>query len=395
MTNLKQNKTLVVTALISSLISIVLHTQLALNHYKLIFGLGEGPSICNINSQFNCDAVAMSKYSTLFDLPIATWGAFTHFALSFLLGLYLLGFLQNPSRVLRVATWLSVFVAGVSIVMGSISATALGTYCLFCIATYVLSFIIAGCLIPSNDAPLLANLPQDLTALFRSQKWIIFVFILIPCAAFLSNSMYLDAYGMGELKIVIQESVENWKNNPVKPFTQEGFLTQNGNEEPKVTIVEFADFLCPHCRAASEPLHNFVLSHKGVRLIFKPFPLDGVCNDPKIPKRDGIRCELAYAAFCAEDLEKKGWPAQQYIFSHQEQWSPTSITVDIEKMADELGIKKDQLKECMQKSEIHQKVVDVAKEGSFIEGTPSIFLNGKELPRGSFAPVLSAAVQAL
>jgi protein-disulfide isomerase/uncharacterized membrane protein len=395
MTNLKQNKTLVGISLISSLISIVLYVHLALNHYKLKFGFGDGPSMCNINSQFNCDAVAMSKYATLIGIPLATWGAFTHVIFSFLLLLWIFGLLQNPSRILRVSTWLALFIAVVSVIMGGISSAVLGSYCLFCMANYVLSFVIAGCLLATTRGSLFSNLGQDLQALFKEQKWVLYVLLVVPAGAFLSNSMYLDSFGMGDLKIVIQESIQNWKGSPTKPFTNDGLVFQNGSEEPKITIVEFADFLCPHCKAAAEPLHNFVASHKGVRLIFKPFPLDGVCNDPKIPKRDGVRCELVYATLCSESLAQKGWQAQSYIFGRQEQWQLTSLPADLEKMSDELGINKDQLKECMQKSETHQKVLDLAKEGSSVEGTPAIFLNGKELPRGNFIPVLDGAVEAL
>ena len=62
----------------SSLISFCIFSYLTLQHFQVKLGLASGPSICNINSTFNCDVVAASTYSSLFHIPVAVFGAVSH-----------------------------------------------------------------------------------------------------------------------------------------------------------------------------------------------------------------------------------------------------------------------------------------------------------------------------
>lgn len=83
-----------------------------------------------------------------------------------------------------------------------------------------------------------------------------------------------------------------------------------------MTIVEFADYLCPHCKVAATSLHNFIKQHPDVLLIFKPFPLDGKSNAALAEhKGNGIRCLLPKITFCMEQLEQKGWQAHEHFLS--------------------------------------------------------------------------------
>ncbi len=399
----KKNKTLVGTALIASLLSIGFHTYLTLTHYQQKLGVSEGKSLCNINSHLNCDVVALTKYASLFNYPIALWGAMTHIVLSLFLSLWFLGLLNNTSRVLRVTTWLSLFIAATSLVMGSISSFILGIYCLFCLFTFVLSFVIAGSLIVSNSssqkASLFKNLSPDFKSLFSDHKWMLMSFLIIPLGTIFSGNIIKDELlgPQGEhLQLIIQESLNAWQVSPAKTFSESAGLSLQADQGvPQATIVEFADFLCPHCKVLSGPIHNFVLAHPGVRLIYKPFSFDGICNNADIPKRDGLRCELVYATLCAENLFHKGWEAHEYIFAHQSEWDIVRIDKHLIQMSTELSLNLEALKECMKKTEIHQATLDLASEGREIKGTPTIFVNGRELPHGNVLPVLEAAILSL
>jgi thiol-disulfide isomerase/thioredoxin len=61
--------------------------------------------------------------------------------------------------------------------------------------------------------------------------------------------------------------------NPVAlPLTQ---APQTGASDAPVTLIEFADFRCSHCRAAAPKVHAVLDSYgkKRVKFVFVPFPL--------------------------------------------------------------------------------------------------------------------------
>ncbi|MFN8943535.1 MAG: vitamin K epoxide reductase family protein, partial [Pseudobdellovibrionaceae bacterium] len=58
-------------ALLFTIIGFGVHMYLAIHHYDLKFGLSDGAAFCNVNDYASCDAVAASKYSELFGVPMA------------------------------------------------------------------------------------------------------------------------------------------------------------------------------------------------------------------------------------------------------------------------------------------------------------------------------------
>ena len=48
-----------------------------------------------------------------------------------------------------------------------------------------------------------------------------------------------------------------------------------GNERGDVTVVEFFDYRCPHCRNAARALAELVAEDRGVRVVYKEFPILG------------------------------------------------------------------------------------------------------------------------
>ena len=48
-----------------------------------------------------------------------------------------------------------------------------------------------------------------------------------------------------------------------------------GNETGDVTIVEFFDYRCPHCRTAARLLAELVAEDRGIRVVYKEFPILG------------------------------------------------------------------------------------------------------------------------
>jgi protein-disulfide isomerase/uncharacterized membrane protein len=390
---------MIIVAFISSVLSVFAHAYLTAQHYQLKLGLAAGQSACNINSTFNCDSVAVSPYAVLWGVPIATWGAWTNLILALLILLAMINLLSNRERVLRYAGGFALFIALTSVSMGLISSMLLKTYCLYCMGTYVLSFITLGALIRETHFLNTKTIGADLKDLMGSHRWVLALVFAIPAGSALTQAIVSQQYGLGQMETVIQESLGNWKSAPNVTFNPTGSLSfQKENKPPIMTIVEFADFLCPHCRMAYPTLHSFAEGRSDVQLIFKPFPLDGTCNKDIPRKGDGNRCVLAAAVFCAEKIGQKGWRLHHWIFDNQEELFDTShFEKTISAGVASLDLSWSEVKKCTDTDEIKDLVEHQAQEGASakIQGTPSVFVNGKLLERGQFMPVLDAVYKDL
>jgi protein-disulfide isomerase len=70
-----------------------------------------------------------------------------------------------------------------------------------------------------------------------------------------------------------------------------------------VTIVEFADYQCPHCKIAAESLKKVTEKFKGkVRLVFMDYPINP----------SGISRAVAEASHCALE-QGKFWESIQLV----------------------------------------------------------------------------------
>ncbi len=384
-------------ALIATFAAMATHFYLSNHYFELHLGLSSGSAVCNLSKTFNCDAVAASKYSTLFGIPIALFGMATQLVLLMLTLSFGLGLTADKERIGRYTFFLSLFVAVTSVVMGSISMIFLGTYCLFCMVAYLLSFTHLYAIWSMQNKPPFAHLSNDLIKAVTEFKWVgISVVAIIPLT-FLFNGMFLDHFGGSLLKDTVESSFIGWQGAQQNTFTEEGLV--KGPSDARMTIVEFADFLCPHCKHAAPSLKVFADSHPNIRVIFKAFPLDGNCNaSAEMPKGDGTRCLLAKTVFCAEKVANKGWAVYEEVFERQEEFHGAGTASDLVKaLVEKHGIDLGAMESCRNSEEVHKTILNQSQEGlkAAIEGTPSIFVNGRFLSRGHLLPVLQRVYDSL
>ena len=276
--------------------------------------------------------------------------------------------------------------------MGGISIAFLSSYCPFCMATYGLSIITFACLYLTTDKQL--TLTKLLPSLFTENKGTLYALLAIPLLALFINWNINKGYSNDRIELYARDSIQSWKSREVANFQLDRGLSKGSNSD-KFVIVEFADYLCPHCKHANGPLKTFVSSYANARLVFKPYPLDGTCNtSPGLEGRgDGIRCRLAFASYCAEKLYKDGFRYHDFIFENQEFFHGVSGTDDVDKKVCSLDESRcNQMKECMSSEDAMNWVKLAAKEGedAKISGTPSIFVNGKKLEGGQNFMILKA-----
>jgi protein-disulfide isomerase len=162
------------------------------------------------------------------------------------------------------------------------------------------------------------------------------------------------------------------------PLEQKYKTNVKGPADAPIKVVEFADFMCPGCRAASGALREyFAQQGNDINLTFKNFPLEKTCNPGIGQTIHNGACELALGAICASDLGAF-WPYHDRIFSRS--WEVATRT-DVVENGVAVGMNKSKLEACLASPEAKSKLALQIKEGfeTPVNLTPTLVVNGKRL----------------
>jgi protein-disulfide isomerase len=143
-----------------------------------------------------------------------------------------------------------------------------------------------------------------------------------------------------------------------------------GSPTAKVTIMEFADFSCPHCMeyhpTMQKLIDNYVRPGKA-RLIFRPETFVG--------DRMGNYSQIAsQAAFCAIK-QGKFWDMHDALFKIHETRGPSNFTLNnIQAAGNELKLNTNDLMLCIDRGETVQAIQSGIKLGQTLglSGTPYV-----------------------
>ncbi|MGB5812670.1 MAG: thioredoxin domain-containing protein [Polyangiales bacterium] len=138
-----------------------------------------------------------------------------------------------------------------------------------------------------------------------------------------------------------------------------------GSPMAPVTIYEFSDFQCPHCRLASPFLKQVVDDSKGkVKLVFKQYPLPG---HPKARE--------AAKATIAADKQGKFWEMHDLIFANQEKLAAANFA----DYAREIGLDVKRFIADMNSNAAEAKINEDRAAGKRVgvDSTPTIIVNDR------------------
>jgi protein-disulfide isomerase/uncharacterized membrane protein len=392
-------------ALISTLGSISIHTYLTLHYYDIKLGTATGEAFCNISQKINCDAVSASPFAAFLGSPMALWGILTNGVLALLLLVSFLRLSTDVERIKRYALYLGTLILTTSLVMGSISLMIVKIYCLFCIGAYALSLVTFLCLLKTQESSNKSSNKMfssslffdDLKKSFTEFKWVAVMIALIPIGSLIGNSIILEEKGFGKIEEYLKDAIAEWQTNPTNMFNESGLT--HGSKDAKITIVEFADFRCSHCKHAVATMRAFRESHSDVKFYFKFFPLDSKCNPSEnLGAGDGASCTLAQAVFCAEKIGQKGWNLHDEIYANQEAFFDSgSVNNTLDRLIEQVGLNKEAIRSCINSEESFSAVKAMATEGvnAKVHGTPSVYVNGRYLKLGQTLPGLEKAYSLL
>jgi protein-disulfide isomerase len=147
-------------------------------------------------------------------------------------------------------------------------------------------------------------------------------------------------------------------------------LHAQGDPHAKYTLVEFADYFCPHCKEASEKIPDIMKAHPEVKLIFRSYPL-GFPN-VKFPHSD----KAAVAAEAAA-LQGKFWEMHDFLFAHQKEMGDLSFTDErFVNYAEQLGLDTAKFQRDFADSKLLARVIQDHDDGdqAGVDYTPSFYL---------------------
>ena len=153
-----------------------------------------------------------------------------------------------------------------------------------------------------------------------------------------------------------------------------------GPANAPVHIEEFGDFQCPPC-GIFHPILEQMHQEFGdkLRITFREFPL--------VPAH-AHAIEAASSAEAA-GLQDKFWEMHDLLYEHQADWKDkVDVAPIFEDYAKQIGLNIERWKKDVGSEQIAQRIFLDGKRGHSlgVKGTPTVFINGREVPFESLPP---------
>jgi protein-disulfide isomerase len=142
-----------------------------------------------------------------------------------------------------------------------------------------------------------------------------------------------------------------------------------------VTVVEFSDLQCPHCKEAQPIVEKLLTNDKDVRVIFQNFPL---------PNHDWSDKAAAYADCVGRSSNDSFFTFVDGVFAAQTDITAGNADEKLTALADKAGVKGSDIAACAAKPETTSRVEHSVALGKSLEvtATPTMFVNGRKIPGG-------------
>lgn len=361
-------------------------------HRQRLFSEGVAEkSFCNISERVNCDAAALSQYSSILGIPTSAWGTlFYLFILAFSLRLFF-AFTDNQKEIAnQSATWIKALsLLGIfpTVYLAYVSFFILHNICMFCTLSYLINIsLLCVSQIGLKSAP--KNFSLKFSTSFISTLVVMTLFsFFMP--TIMSHSLNSNPLSEKEISLY-WESHATSKEQSLKSDN----LPFIGDPAAKITLVEYSDFQCPFCGRSAKTLPLLMKNYPiGVKLVYKNFPLDSSCNPSVKSTMHPFACYAAKTSLCV--YKKLGNAAfirfKDKVFEKQSTISKASI--DDAAKAESL-IDPD-LTQCRDSLETHQALLDQIEEAIAIgvDSTPSLYINGRQFRGAHMPPLFNDAIK--
>jgi protein-disulfide isomerase/uncharacterized membrane protein len=323
---------------------------------------------------FNCSAVVSSGAGTFLGLSNIVWGLgfyLTIAALTF--AVFSLGRQWREwAHGARLAGVTGGF--GYSIYLVYVQVEVIQALCALCLVSAALATLLFAVQVIALTRTDHAS-DQPMTTRFFKRGLTIYVYLIATAAVLIGADLtYFRALAPADEEAAAAHEAQysgaacqlDPEKSPVEdPSSLIGFqdVTKGPSDAP-VTIIEYFDPNCPHCKTFHQTMNKLVSQYEGkVRFVFKPFPLRG-SSLPEI--------EALYVAH----REGKFFEMLDAQYARQ---SRTGITKqDLRAIASEIGMNPDVLISRVENEKYRQKIVAQRKQAIEVgvNSTPTVLING-------------------
>lgn len=145
-----------------------------------------------------------------------------------------------------------------------------------------------------------------------------------------------------------------------------------GPEKSIVTIVEFSDLQCPHCKDAQPIIDKLLTEEPSARFVFQNFPL---------PMHNWAAKAAAYADCVGRSSKDAFWRFVQATFDQQANITESNADEKLTAIADAAGAKGADIAVCAAKPDTQTRVGRSVALGQSVgvTGTPTLFVNGRKI----------------
>src|SRR5208282_2456167 len=146
-----------------------------------------------------------------------------------------------------------------------------------------------------------------------------------------------------------------------------------GPANAPVTVVEFSDLQCPHCKDAQPTVNQLMTKKQNVRVVFQNFPL---------PMHDWAAKAAAYGDCVGRASNDAFWKFIDSVYGAQSDITASNADEKLSGLADAAGVKGTDMAACASKPETTTRIehsADLAKKLD-VNATPTFFVNGRRLP---------------
>ncbi len=153
---------------------------------------------------------------------------------------------------------------------------------------------------------------------------------------------------------------------PVMAFDTTGY-PYRGSDDAQVTLVEFADFQCPHCKRAAAVLKRLEDEYgERVRFVYLDFPVN----------RSGISRLVALGGVCAHEQDRF-WDYHDAAFEAQSRLTAESPR----QLAEQLELEMEAFDACLasQRPEARVAAAEAQGERAGVRATPTLFVDGRRV----------------
>jgi protein-disulfide isomerase len=145
-----------------------------------------------------------------------------------------------------------------------------------------------------------------------------------------------------------------------------------GPEKAPVTIVEFSDLQCPHCKDAQPVIDKLLAAEPNARFVFQNYPL---------PMHNWAAKAAAYADCVGRASNDAFWKFVQGTFDQQTNITESNADEKLTAIADTAGVKGADVAACASKPETRARIDKSVALGTAVgvTGTPTVYINGRHI----------------